>query len=66
MIKIQSELKIKSAEYVVPLAAFKSGDKVWFEGKRYEIIASTHTHSQLQGLEKAIANWRLSKRKPRK
>jgi hypothetical protein len=56
----------ESKLYVAPPAPFEMGDKVWLEGKRHEVLFSTHTHSQLQGLEKAVANWRLSKRKLRK
>lgn len=51
---------IKAKPYKAPKAAFKRDTKVYFEGNSYRIIASTHTHSQLEGLPKAVANWQLT------
>jgi hypothetical protein len=46
--------------YETPKPAFKRGTKVYFEGNSYKVIASTHTHTQLEGLAKAVANWQLT------
>lgn len=51
----------KRTPYQQPPSPFQPGDWVKFEGKRYEVIASTHTHSQLQGVRYAIANWELKR-----
>lgn len=57
---------IKRSLYQPPPAPFAPGDKVKFEGRRYEVIASTHAHSQLEGLRYAVPNWLLKPiRKPK-
>ncbi len=54
-------MHLKAEAYQYPPAGFELGQWVRFEGKRYRVLASTHTHTQLEGLEKAIANWYLKK-----
>jgi hypothetical protein len=57
---------IKRSPYQPPPAPFAPGDKVKYEGRRYEVIAGTHTHSQLDTLPYAVPNWLLKPiRKPK-
>jgi hypothetical protein len=44
-----------------PKPQFKIGTFVWFEGQKCKVIASTHTHSQLEGVDVGVSNWRLKK-----
>ncbi|MBD1893055.1 plasmid replication protein, CyRepA1 family [Coleofasciculus sp. FACHB-SPT9] len=39
-----------------PKPSFTPGQRVRFEGKIYTVIGSTHSHSQLKGIDKAIVN----------
>lgn len=50
---------ITRKRYTPPPAPFKPGDRVKYKRTRYKVLASTHTHSQLKGIDKAIANWQL-------
>lgn len=55
---------IYGKEIEKPTATFQPGDRVRFipddeETGTYTVIRSTHTHTQLDGFEFAIANWRL-------
>lgn len=50
---------IKRQPYQQPTARFKPGQKVYYYDLSFEVVASTHTHTQLKGMEKAIANWEL-------
>ena len=45
--------------YQAPPPDFEPGDQVKYEGKLYTVLASSHAHSQLEGLPKAVANWQL-------
>lgn len=54
----------KPIEYPPP--AFNPGDRVRFikpedfeEGGSHYVVASNHTHTQLEGFKYATANWRL-------
>jgi hypothetical protein len=47
--------------YTPPPAPFKPEEWVKFEGKRWKVQTSTHTHTQLYGVKYAVANWRLKK-----
>lgn len=54
----------KPIEY--PPAPFQPGDRVRFihpesfeEGGSHDVIASSHTHTQLEGMRYAVANWQL-------
>lgn len=47
-----------------PPAAFKPGDRVAFRFDQehrgwYRVIASSHTHTRIEGFYYAIANWEL-------
>lgn len=57
---------VKGKPYQPPQPKFKPGQWVYYYDLRFQVIASTHTHSQLDGVEKAIANWelRLSRKRP--
>lgn len=52
---------LKRTPYQPPAAPFKPGDRVKLEDWPYTVVASTHTHTQLEGLPYAVANWRLRK-----
>lgn len=51
----------KRTPYQQPPSPFQPGDWVKFEWNEYKVIASTHTHSQLEGVRYAVANWELKK-----
>jgi len=42
-----------------PEPEYYTGDRVKLEGKVYTVAHGTHTHTQLEGLPYAIANWQL-------
>lgn len=50
---------IKGKPYESPPAPYKPGQKVRFEGTMRRVVASTHTHTLLEGDRYAIANWIL-------
>lgn len=50
---------IRRQPYQQPKPAYKSGRWVEYQGMRWRVEHSTHTHSQLLGLEKAVPNWLL-------
>lgn len=52
---------IKGKPYAPPPAPFKKGDRVKLSASdtTYTVIASSHTHTQLEGVRYAIANWKL-------
>jgi hypothetical protein len=57
---------IKRPPYQSPPAPFSPGNIVKFESKQYVILASTHTHCQLEGVAYAVPNWQLKTvRKPK-
>lgn len=45
--------------YQRPPAPFKPGQLIWWQGDRYKVIASSHTHTQLEGVSKAVWNFDL-------
>ena len=50
--------------YKQPNNKFRVGEAVQFRGElplRWIIVGSSHTHSQLEGLPKAVPNWLLVK-----
>lgn len=57
---------IKGKPYEPPPAPYKPGDWVRFEGKRYRVTASSHTHTAVEGIRFAIWNFDLKKAKPPK
>ncbi|MEP0799045.1 DnaB-like helicase N-terminal domain-containing protein [Funiculus sociatus] len=46
--------------YEQPPAPFVIGQKVIYEGTEYTVLTSTHTHTQLDGIEKAVFNSELA------
>jgi len=54
-------VKFSQTAYQQPTPEFYPGDRVkWLENEViYTVIRGTHTHTQLEGLPFAIANWRL-------
>jgi len=50
---------IKRQPYQQPKAAYKPGRWVFYQGQKWKVEHSTHTHTQLLGLEKAVPNWLL-------
>jgi hypothetical protein len=52
--------------YELPNPLYKPGQRVKLKsfslGLRFKVIASSHTHTQLDGLPKAIPNWELKAR----
>lgn len=50
---------IKGKPYEYPPADYKPGQRVKFEGKMRKVVASSHTHTLLEGEKFAIANWIL-------
>jgi hypothetical protein len=48
-----------STQYEHPPAPYKPGQKLKLGYKVYRVTASTHTHTQLEGMQYAIANWVL-------
>jgi hypothetical protein len=50
---------LKREPYENPPAPYKPGKLLLWEGQKRRVIASTHTHTQLEGIPKAIPNWRL-------
>jgi hypothetical protein len=59
-------LRIKAQSYEQPPPAHTPGKFIFWEGKKRRVIASTHTHTQLEGIEKAIWNWDLIQRRRKK
>ncbi|HEY9672230.1 MAG TPA: hypothetical protein V6D11_12350 [Waterburya sp.] len=57
---------IKGQPYQAPPPTFQPGDRVRYEGHTYTVLASSHTHSQLEGLRWAVANWQLQRVKSRR
>jgi hypothetical protein len=53
------------ASYEPPPAPFKPGQKVYYYDLSFEVIHSTHTHTQLDGVEFAVPNWQLATRRKR-
>ncbi len=54
----------KAIEY--PAAAFQPGDRVAFKFDKqyrgwYRVIASSHTHTRIEGFYYAVANWELKR-----
>lgn len=47
---------IEASTYQSPPPGFEVGSPVRYEGKIYKVVASTHTHSQLEGLRYAVSN----------
>lgn len=54
-------MRKKQPPYQLPKAPYKPGQWVKYQGVRFQVTSSTHTHTQLLGIEKAIANWELKK-----
>lgn len=52
---------LKRPPFQYPDPKFRPGQWVKFEGQVYEVIAGTHTHTQVIGQKFAIANWRLTR-----
>ncbi|MBD1926486.1 AAA family ATPase [Trichocoleus sp. FACHB-90] len=46
--------------YEQPPAPFTTGQKVRYEGTEYTVKSATHTHTQLDGIEKAVSNSEVS------
>ena len=46
--------------YEQPSAPFSIGQKVIYEGTEYTVTSCTHTHTQLNGIEKAVYNSELA------
>ncbi|MBD1903780.1 DUF3854 domain-containing protein [Trichocoleus sp. DQ-A3] len=57
--RLLAESKSFRAANHAPEPSFIPGQRVEFEGKAYVVTESTHSHSQLQGLHGAVANWEL-------
>lgn len=53
-------LRIYKSHYQAPPAPYKPGQKIKIGGKFYKVIGSTHTHTQLEGVEYAVANWAIA------
>jgi hypothetical protein len=45
------------SHYEIPPAPYRPGQKLRIEGKTYRVVASTHTHTQLEGIKYAVSNW---------
>lgn len=50
-----------TAPYEPPPSPFRPQERVRFEGRVYTITATTHAHSQLEGVRYAVPNWQLRK-----
>ncbi len=55
----------KFSKYEPPSAPFKPGQKVYYDDLSFEVVHSTHTHTQLDGVEFAVPNWQLTTRRKR-
>lgn len=55
-------MHLRNTPYTPPIAPFKAGQMVWFEGKRRKVETCTHTHAQLAGLNYAVAVWQCRAR----
>ncbi|MEP0755746.1 phage/plasmid primase, P4 family [Trichocoleus sp. Lan] len=49
----------KRTPYQQPESPFVVGQSVMYEGVRYSVTIPGSTHSQLEGIENAISNWKL-------
>lgn len=45
------------SSYEPPPAPYKPGQRVFVGSKIYTVHSSTHTHTQLEGLDHGVANW---------
>ena len=52
---------INRPRYTPPVAPFKPGDRVRYQSQIFSVIASTHTHTQLEDQRWAVPNWLLRK-----
>ena len=52
-------MKKFQSSYNLPPAPYQPGQKIRIQGKTYTVISSSHTHTQLQGVCYAVANWAL-------
>jgi hypothetical protein len=50
----------KFSRYEPPPAPYKPGQKVYYLDLSFEVVSSTHTHTQLDGVKFAVPNWLLS------
>jgi hypothetical protein len=50
---------LSDTSYRPPAAEYYPGDRVRFDGDIYTVVDGTHTHTQLEGIDQAIANWEL-------
>lgn len=57
---------MKRARYQPPPAPFAPGDRVRYQRQTYTVIASTHTHTQLEGFKYAVPNWEIQKTKAKR
>lgn len=51
------------SSYNLPPAPYKPGQKITIAGETYKVAASTHTHTQLEGFNYAVANWVIAQMK---
>ncbi|HEY9706662.1 MAG TPA: hypothetical protein V6D48_00490 [Oculatellaceae cyanobacterium] len=50
-------MRAYKASYEAPPAPYKVGQKIKIAGKTYKVVASSHTHTQLEGVNYSVANW---------
>lgn len=56
-------MRTYKASYEIPPAPYRPGQKIKIGGKTYRVIASTHTHTQLEGVAYSVANWIIAQMK---
>jgi hypothetical protein len=56
-------MRAYKSHYEAPPAPYRVGQRLLIGDKVYTVIGSTHTHTQFEGMDYAVANWVITQLK---